>query len=164
MVIQMPPDVKRFKVSIASLLLFQAPGMPIGFVLGFCGHLPEVIPDGHVDWYLVLRVAKFAAPLILLVYVIMTFLLYIIFISFPTGLSPDGIYASSFWGFRRLIRWSDIAKARKFTLLNLQYLLLYSSVDGQVTWLPLFISPKKEFQNEIRKFAPPDSPILKFLN
>src|ERR1039457_4352890 len=120
MVNQMPPDTKRFKVSIVSLFLFQALGMPIGFVLGFLGSFPEVIPDGHVDWYLVLRVAKFAAPLILLVCMIMTFLCYII--SSLTGLSPQGIHASSLLGFRRFIRWMDIARARKLRLLNLQYL------------------------------------------
>jgi hypothetical protein len=159
---QMPSDVKLFKVSIASLFLFQAVGMPIGFVLGFWGFLPEVIPDGNVDWSLVLRVAKFAAPLMLLVCVIMTFLCYIT--SSPTGLSPDGIYASSLLGVRRFIRWMDIARARKLRLLNLQYLRINSSVDGKETVVPLFQAHKKEFRDEIRKYAPPDSPILNFLN
>jgi hypothetical protein len=161
MVNQMPPDVKRFKVSLTSLFLFSAGGCLIGCILGFL-----VLPmfGVHLDWLMAWRIVNAALSPILLVWVISTPLLYVLITSTPVGFSADGIYAYSTFGFRRYIRWAEISKVRKHAVLNLKVLGIYSKVDGKVTRLPLYQAHKKEFINEIRKFAPPNSPVLKFLN
>ncbi len=87
-----------------------------------------------------------------------------IFWLFPAGFSPEGIYAHSFWGWRRFIRWPDVAKIKKITLFNLPWLRIYSRDSGKVAWLPLFQSCPAEFREEIRKFAPLNCPILNYLN
>jgi ABC-type dipeptide/oligopeptide/nickel transport system permease component len=159
MAIQIPPDVKKFKVSIMSLVLCSIITCIIGIVVGF---VVVAFQHGSIDFPRFWKILKIEMPLNLSGFVILTFYLYLVII--PTGISSDGIYARSLLGFRRHIRWADFAKIRKFTLLNLQYLLIYSSIDGKATSLPLFQARKKEFWDEIRKFVPPDSPILKFLN
>ena len=81
---------------------------------------------------------------------------------FPDAFSADGIYGHSFWGFRRFISWRDVAAARTFRLLNLRWLRVYAA-DGKVTWLALFQSRSVEFRQEIRRLAPAESPVLKYL-
>jgi hypothetical protein len=152
---EMPPDIKQFKVSIFSLFFFFIGGVFIGVVISF-------FIIGRTDLHRFLYVIEIGIPFFLLLVVIMASLLYVI--TKPVGFSSDGIYASSQWGFRRFIHWSEIAKVRKYRLLNLKFLKIYSSVDGKVTKLRLFQARKNEFRDEIRKFAPPDSPILNFLN
>ena len=156
----MLPEVKRFKVSITSLFLYSIVAGVIGVVGGF---LLLPVFHVHLDLLMFWRVTKNTILPILLLCVIMTLVLYVVAI--PTGISSDGIYARSPSGFRRFIGWADIAKVKKRTVFfDLQFLRLYSSVDGKVTSVPLFQAHKKEFRDEIRKFAPPDSPILKLLN
>ncbi|HEY5297514.1 MAG TPA: hypothetical protein VIK59_06290 [Verrucomicrobiae bacterium] len=153
---EFPSDVKRFSVSIISLFLFIfVGGCSISVIVGF-------LLFGHNDLPRYFRAIKSGMPFLLLLAVIITSLLYVI--TKPVGFSSDGIYASSSWGFRRFVRWSDIAKVRKHRLLNLKFLRIYSSGDGKVTTLRLFQARKKEFRDEIRKFAPPDSLVLNFLN
>jgi hypothetical protein len=154
-----PPDLKRFKVSIVSLLLCGFITCCFGIVVGY---LAILVHDGHVDVHRFLYTLRLSIFQILLCGVIVTFLLYVAIIS--VGLSVDGMYGSSVWGLRRFIHWADIAKVRKFQFLNLNHLRIYSKADGKVTWLILNQANKKKFQDEIRKFAPPDSPILNFLN
>jgi MFS family permease len=156
---QMPPEAKRFKVSITSLFLYSIVAGVIGVVGGF---LLLPVFHVHLDLLMFWRVTQNTILPILLLCVIMTLVLYVVAI--PTGISSDGIYARSSSGFRRFIGWADIAKVKKRTIFNLRFLRLYSSVDGKVTSVPLFLACKNEFRDEIRKFAPPDSPILKFLN
>ena len=81
---------------------------------------------------------------------------------FPAAFSADGIYGHSFWGFRRFIPWPAITKARIFRMGNLPWLRICDG-DGKVTWLPLFQKRRKNFREEIQKFAPPDNPVLKFM-
>jgi hypothetical protein len=81
---------------------------------------------------------------------------------FPVAFSEDGIYGHSFWGRRRFIRWQGIASVRKFRLLNLRWLRLYAT-DGEITWLALFQSRGTEFRQEVRRLAPPNSPVLLLL-
>lgn len=152
---EMPPDIKQFKVSIFSLFLFLTEGVFTSAVISF-------FIFGRTDLHRFLDAIEIAMPFLLLLVIIMTSLLYVV--TKPIGFSPDGIYASSQWGFRRFIHWSEIAKVQKNRLLNLKFLKIYSSIDGKVTRLLLFQVQKKEFRDEIRKFAPPDSPILNFLN
>ncbi len=82
---------------------------------------------------------------------------------FPVGFSPDGIFGHSLWGRRSLVRWQDISMVRKFNLANLAYLRIYSGPGGKTIWLPLFQSRSAEFQEEIRKLAPANCPILSYL-
>lgn len=156
---RIPPDVKRFKVSITSLFLYSICCGFIGIVVGL---LVLAIQYGHSIMSYFLRITWIAMPLIFLCCVVGTLVVYII--ANPVGFSTDGIYASSPWIGQRFIRWADIAKVRKLTLLNLRFLLIYSSIDGKITSLSLFSSRQNEFRDEIRKFAPPNSPVLDFLN
>jgi hypothetical protein len=153
-----PLDEKRFKVSILSLLLYSGMACCIGIVVGY---LAILFHDNHVDLQRFLHAVLLSIFPILLCGVIVTFLMYIATISM--GFSADGIYGGSFFGLRRFIRWTDIAKVKKFSLLNLKYLRIYSMADGKVTWLILNQAHKKEFFDEMRKFAPPESPVLQFL-
>jgi hypothetical protein len=83
-------------------------------------------------------------------------------IGFPAAFSADGIYSHSFWGNRRFVRWQHITKVRIFPMFNLLWLRIYAD-DGGVLWLPLFQRHRTEFRDEIRKHAPPDNPVLKFM-
>ena len=78
--------------------------------------------------------------------------------------SSSGIHGHSFWGMRHFLNWTEIIQVRRFKLGNLVYLRLYSGVDSRVIWFPLFQSPPIGFREEIRKFAPPNCPILNHLN
>jgi hypothetical protein len=84
------------------------------------------------------------------------------FLLFPSAFSSDGIYGHSFWGSRQFVSWRDVATARKLRLFNLRWMRIFAT-NGKVTWLPLFQSHSAEFWQEIRRLAPPESPILKCL-
>lgn len=79
------------------------------------------------------------------------------------GFSADGIYGHSVWGRRRFVRWQDIAMARTFRFFNLRWIRLHAATNKKVTWLPLFQTQKADFYLEIRRLAPPDSPVLRCL-
>jgi hypothetical protein len=80
----------------------------------------------------------------------------------PVTFSTEGIYGHSCWGLRRFVSWRGVKTARTFRVLNLRWLRVLSS-DGKVTWLALFQSRGGEFRQEIRRLAPPDSPLLQYL-
>ncbi len=86
----------------------------------------------------------------------------LISVGFPAGFSADGIHGHSAMGVPLFVSWSGIKDARVFYLLNLKWLRVYST-DGRVIWLALFQSRPAEFREEIRRFAPPNSPVLRFL-
>lgn len=153
-----PPDVKRFKVSVAAHVVYSAFAGLIGIALGFlCLPLFDIHLAPHVFWRLIWFAVMFFVPLCVFVPVLINWF------SVPSGFSAEGIYAASPLGAPRFIRWGDIARARKLTILNLRFLRLNSRVDGKETVLPLYQARPKEFIDEIRKFAPPDSPVLKAL-
>ena len=81
---------------------------------------------------------------------------------FPDAFSADGIYGHSFWGRRRFVRWQDISSAQTFRLGNLRWIRVYAT-DGNITWLALFQSRDIEFRHEIKRLAPPSSPVLNCL-
>ena len=81
---------------------------------------------------------------------------------FPTGISARGVSGYSFWGFKRLIGWDQIASVRPLTMANLRWLRLYSAVDGKVTYLALFPSKAALFKSELQRVAPPECPIFKY--
>lgn len=154
----MPSDVKRFKIAIQPMLLYAFVAGFIGLVLGF---VLVLVLNGHVAWRNVWGITKFAVPIDVVFCAAVALAMYLV--SIPTGIAAEGIYGQSTFGFRRFVRWADIAKVRKLTLLNLQFVRLYSSVDGRVTTVPLFQARPQEFRAEIHKFAPPESPILNVL-
>jgi hypothetical protein len=149
-----PPNVKQFRIAIIPMTIFIFVGS-MGIALSGI-----IFEHGfaNVDWYFLMKgCVFFGLPCALLMAVMMCWL-------YPAGFSADGIYAHSSWGKRRYINWLEIEKVRKFTIFNLRWLRIYSSVSGKVAWLPLFQSRPTEFRNEIQKFAPPDNPLLNHLN
>jgi hypothetical protein len=82
---------------------------------------------------------------------------------FPVKLSPTGIHGHSPWGLPRFIRWPDIARAAPFPCLFFKFLRLYPAAGPGTTWIALSQGRQKEFEDEIRKLAPPDSPIRAYL-
>jgi hypothetical protein len=148
MAISIPTNAKRFKVSVIWLSLWE---FLVSAVLITCLIL---IQDG---------LKTDARALIHAIIFVLFFSFVVGWITskvFPAWFSADGIYGHSFWGVRRFVRWQDIASVRRFTLLKLPWIRIYSSIDGQVTWLPLFQSRPAEFQQIIKEFAPLNSPIL----
>ncbi len=79
---------------------------------------------------------------------------------YPVHVSEEGLRGHSVWGGRMFCAWQDITEARKFRLINLRWLRIYSAKDRKVMWLPLFQSHEREFFEAIAQFAPADSPIL----
>ncbi|MEJ0089929.1 MAG: hypothetical protein WDM80_09325 [Limisphaerales bacterium] len=82
--------------------------------------------------------------------------------SFTVKLTPDGVQGYSIWGFKRFIQWQEIGAVRPFRLLNLRYLRLYST-HGTTTWITLFLVHRADFDQELRRLAPPNNPILSYL-
>jgi hypothetical protein len=155
-----PPDVKRFRMAILPLAIniFVA-----GFILGHgLGISLILIKHGfHIDWMFIVKIILLSIlPMLAFAFIwaLMMNLLY------PSYVSSSGIYGHSILGARRYLNWTDMVQARKFRLGNSVYLRLYDNTGRAVIWLPLFQSPLVEFRNEIRKFAPPNSPILDHLS
>jgi hypothetical protein len=153
MAIQIPSESRRFRPAIipSSIFIFV---FGLGLLLCFL-----MIQYGfNLDWHFLLKLSVFFA--------IPFSLVWASGISFfcPAAFSSNGIYAHSFWGKRRFIAWKDIGSIRKFVLFNLPWLRIYSSIDGTVTWLPLFQSHPTEFRQTIKELAPPNNPILASLD
>ena len=145
-----PANIKKFRSAII-------PGAIFVFVCGMTGAfcLIVIIQGWHFDFH--------ALAIVTVVEVIYSFFasLMMSFV-FPVGFSADGIYGHSFWGRRRFVSWQQIVTARTFGLFKFRFLRVYSA-DCKVTWLALFQSHDAEFRDEIRRLAPPSSPVLQFL-
>ena len=148
--VSMPPDIRKFRSAVI-------PGAIFIFVGGISGLvcLILIIDGWHIDG----RAFAFASIFAL---AFSFFWSWLISFFFPAGFSADGIYGHSFWGHRRFISWHEIATVRNFRLGNLRWLRVYSA-DGSITWLALFQSRGAEFRQEIRRLAPPSSPVLNYL-
>jgi hypothetical protein len=155
-----PPAAKRFRPSFFWMTIwFFLVGVIGGCVFSSC--LIFATTGFHVNWRAYWQAelggALFAAGC--------SFIFAAVFYwFFPAWLSVNGIFAHSAMGKRLFVGWQNIEKARTFTVLYLPWLRIYSSTSKKVAWLPLFQSCPAEFKNEIRKLAPPDSPVLKALN
>jgi hypothetical protein len=159
MAISIPPEAKPFKMAILPGVIFIfVAGFVLGHGVGFCMHL--VKHHSPVNWSFLSEMILYSIPA-LLIYAFLFAL--IIRMAFPTYLSSSGIYGHSFWGIRHYLGWTDIVRARKFRMGNLAYLRLYARNGRAMIWLPLFQSSRREFFNEIRKFAPPNHQILNHL-
>ena len=154
-----PADAKRFQMRIMPPLIF----MVVGGLLA--GHIPGITmvlaKNGHnLRWMMILKIILFSIPVVLAFAFVIAWLLSVLL---PTYTSVNGVHGHSFWYVRQFLNWSDIKQAKRFKLCNLAYVRLYSGKDSKVMWFPLYQKPSPEFQNEIRKFAPPGSPILEHL-
>lgn len=78
---------------------------------------------------------------------------------YPIRISKAGLEGFTVWGGRLFVHWQEIAAARKFRLVNLSWLRVYSSQHRGVLWLPLFLARKEEFVEAVHHFAPLGSPI-----
>ncbi len=154
-----PPDAKRFRVGIIPGIIFVSTGgLGFGYPLGIA--LILIKHRFAVNWMSLLKVIAFSIPIVIPLILSLAFTwAFTMFLLFPSYVSSSGIHGHSFWGVRRFIAWSDIVRAKKFNLMNLAYICLYSASNASILWFPLFQSPHVEFVNEIVKFAPPNSPI-----
>jgi hypothetical protein len=153
MATSIPSDCKKFRAAVApmSAFIFVA-----GMILVLIHNL---ISNGlHFDPSRLAFLSGFG--LVALVFSIGYS--WMISLLFPDAFSADGIYGHSFWGRRRFVRWHDIASAQTFRLGNLRWLRVYAA-DGNITWLALFQSRDIEFRQEIKRLAPPGSPVLNYL-
>lgn len=151
-----PPNLKRFRSSIFSCAIFIFVGGTVFICIG------TILLDGFAGtlhhWRLLLGISLFLSLPFSFVYSLALAVL-----SPPVAFSNDGIYAFSFSGKKRFLRWENILQIRRFRLFNLAYLRIYSKVNKDILWIPLFQSRPVEFLHEIGKFAPGDSPIRYFL-
>jgi hypothetical protein len=146
-------DIKVFRAALFPAFIAIA-GPALGIVLGFVVQL-----DGwrHLDARSLLTAvvavasAGFASA-------------WVVSVCFPTKLGPSGVQGHSFWGAPRLIRWGDIHRAVSFHYLTLKFLRLFPSDGTAPTWIALSQARRREFEEEIRKLAPPESPIRAFLS
>jgi hypothetical protein len=114
---QMPLGLRQFRVSIISLPVYITAMCLIAISVGI--YLLS-IHDGHADWPDIWQTIKLMKREIVGACIFTPLLSYLSVI--PGGFSSSGIYASSARGARRFIRWEDIAKVRKLTLLNPKFL------------------------------------------
>jgi len=150
-----PSELKRFRTSIVagtiSIFLIVAVFTFIG------GSLRHGFVDTLLNWRNLLHTYLFlSAPLSLFSSLMLS-------LFNPVAFSNEGIYGYSVNGKKILLLWEGILQVRKFTLLNLTWLRIYSKADKNVLWLPLFQARPAEFLHEIGKLAPADSPIRNFL-
>jgi hypothetical protein len=88
---------------------------------------------------------------------------WVISVCFPNKLGPSGVWGHSFWGVPRFIRWQDIREAKPLSYLSFTFLRLYPTDGTGPTWIALSQARKQEFAEEIRKLAPPESPLRPFV-
>ena len=148
-----PPALKRFRASTLSIAFpVFIIAAPIGVLIPMHG-----FADALYNWRAVCA-GLIAGAVTGLLYSFVTVVLN------PAAFSNKGIYSHSFWGMKlRFLQWDDILQIRRFKLLNLTWLRIYSKTSKNVLWLPLFQSRPTEFLHEIGRFAPADSPIRNFL-
>ena len=127
----------------------------LGFILAaanFLSRPPDELKRPGIFW-------KGIGLMMLPFALIMSWLLAVFF---PTIVTPEGIYGHSVWGNRRFIRWQDIDHVKPFKLLNLRYLRLYSK-DQTVTWINLFPANPAQYYGTLRRLAPADAALLRFI-
>ena len=150
MTVSIPSDCRKFRAAVVPLFVFV---FVVAIVGVWCAILAK---DGsHFDRHAAAVASGFEVVFSLVA-------AWMLSLCFPDAFSREGIYGHSFWGRRRFVSWQEVAAARTLRLLNLRYLRVYAA-DGKVTWLALFQSEGADFRQEIRRFAPPESPVLKCL-
>jgi hypothetical protein len=148
MAISIPPDCRKFRAAVIPLFIFVFTFAMVGL---FCLILAT---DG---WHFDRHAAAFATGFEVIFGLVASWMPSCFF---PDAFSTEGICGHSFGGRRRFVSWQNVAAARTFRLFNLLWLRVYSA-DGKITWLALFQAHDTDFREEIRRFAPPSSPVLK---
>lgn len=154
-----PKDAKKFRMGIIPLTVCMF--LMVCF-LGYVVGIPVILMEHGQGMNLVV----FAKAILVTVPVLLAFAFVfavLISILFPSYISAQGIHGHSLWGGRSFLGWADIARAKKFPFANLAYVRLYSGSGKATIWFPLFQSPRPYFRDEIKRFAPPNSPILNYL-
>ena len=82
---------------------------------------------------------------------------------FTLKLTPEGVFGHSCWGIRRFVGWQEIVAVKPFRFLNLRYLRLFQNGRACPVWMPLYQAHKSEFEQELKRLAPPNSPIRSYL-
>lgn len=159
-----PPDARRFRMRIIpSMIFISVGGLCLGYLFGIA--LILIKHQFAINWMSLLKRIPFTIPIAILAALVLSFIWSsILALLFPSYISSNGIHGHSLWSGRCFIAWADITRAKKFNLMNLTYVRLYSGSNATTLWLPLFQSPRVEFLKEIAKFAPPNSPIRDYLN
>jgi hypothetical protein len=80
---------------------------------------------------------------------------------FPVYISPSGIRSYNSHGWYSHIAWSDITSVKKFNILGMQYLKVKKGKSQII--VPLFLSNKQQFYEDIEKYAGEDSKLFKAL-
>jgi hypothetical protein len=154
-----PSDARLFRMAIVPLIILIFVG---GFIVGHAMGISVLVASHRspFPWHLLSIIICYSVPLILIYACIMALA---ISLFFPSCITSNGIHGYSFWGSRSYLGWAEITRAEKASLVNLKFLRLYNNAGNAIIWLPLFQSARTEFQSEIRKFAPPNHPILSHL-
>jgi hypothetical protein len=144
-------DAKEFRMAAPRIFIFL-----VG-VIGPCYVGATLLKYGfRLDWLAFLLGAGAMVPMAIILAGLAS-------MCFPVRLTAEGIHAQSVWGTASFVRWQDITTVHSVTLLNLRWLRIRSKTDRAVTWLALFQSPSAEFRHELERLAPPNSPVLGFL-
>ena len=146
-----PSDAKIFRSAVIPMFIWL---FVFVMILLLCVILAL---DGHIIWRVFLK------TILIVVLPLLIITTWVFYFAFPVGISSSGIYGHSIWGFRRFIGWQDIARVKKIRVLNLEWLRIYSAVNGKVTWLAHFQKEPTKFIEEIHKQAPPNNTVLTFL-
>jgi hypothetical protein len=153
-----PSDCKKFRTAVLPVFGWLLVFVLLG-IFGFVGYLLKV-EGPHLNRPALEKALVFGS----VVAVAGTFVEALMFsLFFPVCFTAEGVHGHSGWGIRRFIRWQDIAAVRTFGVFNLKWLRIFSTADRKVIWLPLFQASPAGFREEIRRLAPPESPLLKHL-
>lgn len=134
-------------------------GMVLGYSMAACSIFTKY--HSHVPWRLLTTIVCYSLPALLGYSFVMGLILSLLF---PCRIASNGIYGYSFGGTRGYLGWADIASVKKGRLGNLHFLRLFDNAGHDFIWLPLFQSRRVEFENEIRRLAPPNHPVLSQLS
>lgn len=79
-----------------------------------------------------------------------------------TKITSEQMWAHTFWGGGRWIRWETIERAQLINLPFAHYLRIRTTQKGPVIWLPLFHERQTEFERQIIQLAPPGNPLRSY--
>lgn len=80
---------------------------------------------------------------------------------FPVYVSKEGLRSYTLWGDYRTIPWDRIDTIRPINFLGLRYLRAGTHGAGAPVWVPLWLSDKRGFGEEITRLAGPEHPLVK---
>ena len=76
---------------------------------------------------------------------------------FPVYLRPDGVRGYDFYGLYRTLRWAEIVRVRRVSVLGSPYLV---ATDGsREVWVPLYLPDMARFARAVRACAGDGHPL-----